>query len=71
MSPMQAEPYFWEEGGNPNIDWWAKVKHTVHFGSIKAIAGAEAVGEVSAPLIVYFQRVLHSHCFFEDIGAID
>lgn len=53
MSPMQAEPYFWEEGGNPNADWWAKVRHAVHFGSIKAIAGAEAVGEVNTSLSAF------------------
>lgn len=54
MSPMQAEPYYWEEGGNPHVDWWAKVRHAMHFGSIKAIAGAEAVGEVTTPLRAFF-----------------
>lgn len=43
---MQVEPYFWEEGGNPNVDWWAKVRHSLHFGGVKAVAGAEAIGEV-------------------------
>ncbi|CAM9139437.1 unnamed protein product [Ectocarpus sp. 12 AP-2014] len=45
---MQVEPYFWEEGGNPNVDWWAKVRHSLHFGGVKAVAGAEAIGEVVA-----------------------
>ncbi|CAM9485003.1 unnamed protein product [Scytosiphon promiscuus] len=42
-----VEPYFWEEGGNPSVDWWAKVRHSLHFGGVKAIAGAEAIGEAS------------------------
>lgn len=29
------------------MDWWGKVRHVFFFGGIKAIAGAEAVGEVS------------------------
>ncbi|CAN0336194.1 unnamed protein product [Pylaiella littoralis] len=43
-----VEPYFWEEGGNPNVDWWAKVRHSLHFGGVKAVVGAEAIGEVVA-----------------------
>lgn len=42
----QVEPYYWEEGGNPNVDWWAKVRHSLHFGGLKAVEGAEAIGEV-------------------------
>lgn len=44
----QVDPYYWEEGGDPNVDWWAKIRHTLHFGGVKAIEGAEAVGEVRA-----------------------
>eukprot|EP00903_Cladosiphon_okamuranus_P007980 g7702.t1 len=43
-----VEPYYWEEGGNPNVDWWAKIRHSLHFGGVKAVEGAEAVGEVVA-----------------------
>eukprot|EP00752_Nemacystus_decipiens_P005492 g4972.t1 len=43
-----VEPYYWEEGGNPNVDWWAKVRHSLHFGGVKAVEGAEAIGEVVA-----------------------
>lgn len=42
------EPYFWEEGGDPNVDWWAKVRQSFHFGGVKALAGAESIGEVSS-----------------------
>lgn len=45
-STPQVEPYYWEEGGNPNVDWWAKVRHSLHFGGVKAVEGAEAIGEV-------------------------
>lgn len=29
------------------MDWWGKIRHNLHFGGVKAIAGAESVGEVS------------------------
>lgn len=58
---LQVEPYYWEEGGNPNVDWWAKVRHSLHFGGVKAVAGAEAIGEVSdvltRPKSLYIARV--------------
>ena len=28
------------------MDWWAKVRHSLHFGGVKAVEGAEAIGEV-------------------------
>ncbi|CAM9478431.1 unnamed protein product [Laminaria digitata] len=43
-----ADPYYWEEGGDANLDWWGKVRHNLHFGGVKAIAGAESIGEVVA-----------------------
>eukprot|EP00904_Undaria_pinnatifida_P000878 jgi/Undpi1/10791/HiC_scaffold_29.g13239.m1 len=43
-----ADPYYWEEGGDPNLDWWGKIRHNLHFGGVKAIAGAESIGEVVA-----------------------
>ena len=43
----QADPYYWETGGNANLDWWGKVRHNLHFGGVKAIAAAESIGEVS------------------------
>lgn len=42
----QTDPYYWEEGGDANLDWWGKIRHNLHFGGVKAIAGAESVGEV-------------------------
>lgn len=42
----QADPYYWEEGGDANLDWWGKIRHNLHFGGVKTIAGAESVGEV-------------------------
>lgn len=43
-----TDPYYWEEGGDANLDWWGKIRHNLHFGGVKAIAGAESVGEVVA-----------------------
>lgn len=53
---VQVEPYYWEEGGNPNVDWWAKVRHSLHFGGVKAVEGAEAIGEVRGGPVVPTRR---------------
>ena len=42
------------------MDWWGKIRHNLHFGGVKAIAGAESIGEVSYQdlLLRRFSRVM-------------
>lgn len=52
------------------MDWWAKVRHSLHFGGVKAVEGAEAIGEVSGRACADLTR-RHLGCLWRALASVN